>query len=294
MAPIARTKYPDIPLRCYFHSFGVGNESDAQMAIDLISKHGLYSRSKDLGLGNITGDLTWSLEYGKDSPVQILTVATNKHGLLKRSGGGVSEYGIFRKATSADKASLIRDIDAILVKEYNNEFFIDFKDNLRFLGQILPPDELLLAVGIYQNDRDFLNSTWKEIKQRRVVERSLVDSVQSWFRSKDNSIFFRRQGLDLLTLPEELVEGFHHNEAVSHLYEIFVSADPTTKISNDERVFYAQRAYDWLIGTTYVSNQESDFFRTYIQSAIEFARDRGIKLGQALEREGGNRNAEKL
>ena len=118
---IARMKYPDIPLKYHFHSFGVNSASDGRVAVNLISRHGLYSLEKSFGLRNITGDLSWSLMYGKDAPVQVLTVVTNEHGFLKRSGAGIAEYGIGRKATVTDKKSLVTEIDVALANDPNNE-----------------------------------------------------------------------------------------------------------------------------------------------------------------------------
>ena len=84
---------PDFELPLYFHTTGVGNETEASTLVGLLRENGLFSSFQKFGLGNISGDLSWSSLYSHKLPLIFLTAWENGEN-IRRTSYGIDEYAL--------------------------------------------------------------------------------------------------------------------------------------------------------------------------------------------------------
>lgn len=265
----------DIPLPYYFHNFGVDNRLEAQIATGLISKYGLFSLSSKGGLGNISGDLSWSFCYGKESPWQLLTVWTNKKGLLQHSASGIAEYGITRKATRKQKGAITKEI-LDLLKEYpESKTLKELQQSLPFFTQLLPKDELSLALFLSSNDRVLFDRVWKEIEKgegtgsfREIVNRHQQE-LANWFTTYDENVLLREEKSKPAVLAEGLTRALYFNNAVALAYELDLCLNPEIKMPDKLRAHNLTRAQKGLKWHEFFNEEDRELFQAHLQAIEE-------------------------
>ena len=276
--------HPEFTLPVYFHTFPVDSELSANLATGLIGKFGLLSIGERNGLGNITGDLSWSLEYGKLSGLSVLTGWSNKLGFLRdKASSGIMEYGIYNPAPKAIKSQILQEVDDILRDNPENTYFTDFRDLLPSLKCLLPSSEYQFTLLLTPGDRITFFRIWKEIREGNVkpgAEQLVLEhrqEIDGWFAANpERVLLIDSESSAAHTLPYSILQDMNRNAAISELCELYLCSNPQEKITRDRRKYFALRSWSRLTDYHLKLGTENALLTEHMKIVKERFREIGI------------------
>jgi len=246
------TELPEIRLPIYFHTFAVKSQDTARIATQLMARYGLLALGEEYQLGNISGDILYTLSnwyaerYGDFT---ILTSWTDKSKLLHRNGGEpMEEYGIHNRISKKQKQAIARELDEIIIARPNDNYFGDLRSNLNWLSQILPADNFSWALF----GDEHIPTIFRKISSEIILGSTKFSNfilpgihirvLSEWLSNHPDSIISNTQTDSLNDIARTIMTDVNHNLLIWEIYELYHCTDAERDFPMEERVQHAQRS----------------------------------------------------
>lgn len=177
--------------------------------------------------------------------------------------------------TEEQKGAITREVEVLLKSHPKSEMLKDFRQGLHFLSQLLPNDELSLALLLSRKDGELFSKAWKEIEEGELTcpygERASIykQRLDKWFITHGENILFQKEGLGRPALAEGLVDAFCFNNAVALVYELYLCTDLETEVPDEVRRNSLRRAYGRLKRYRFLKEKDRELFETHLRAIEE-------------------------
>jgi hypothetical protein len=266
-----------LSLPIYFHTIPTVHPAHAELAASSLVRLGLFGWGEGLGYGNLTGDLNYSLLYGRKSETCLLTSWANNNELIQQVGGSsILEYSIANDARGEQITEVFNVLDT-LVELFPNDALIHSLSSKRgLLTQLLPSTELLCIADLDQQRCAALNKIWELVEYwdgSTNPEDVIQQQIELVAEAMESNVLYLNKDVEQSELSQRLVSGMNWNAMLKRICEITLCFDPAFDYPIEEKIRGVRSSWNNLIGFHLPRNQESQFLGEQMEKLLAISRN---------------------